>query len=281
VDTPPATGKDASMSVQRLADAVGLLGRSATDALAATGAIAHLGLLAVVAALRRPQRRPVIMGQCFAIGFRSLPVVMLTGLAIGLVLAFQIHTTLVVFRGETMVGAMVNYGIFTQLAPVITGLMISGRVGSSIAAELGTMQVTEQIDALRTMGTDPVDHLVAPRLVACVLLMPFLTAVSALMGVYGAYVLATSTLGIDAPAYWERAVDFNTPWEVLTGLAKTLIFGALIALVACFEGLRTRGGATGVGESCTRAVVTGSILVLIANFLLTVLLQRARDAFMT
>lgn len=256
------------------------LGASAFDAVRTSGELGLLVGQTLRALLVDRQRWRVQIIQCYRIGYRSLPVVVLSGLSIGLVLAFQMDVALGVFAAETMSGAMVHYGIFTQLAPVITGLMLAGRVGSSIAAELGTMQVTEQIDALRTMGTDPIAHLVAPRFLACVLLMPFLTAISALVGVYGAAWLSVEVLGIEAAPYWQRAMDFNTWWEVFVGLIKPLFFGAIIAIVACHRGLKTVGGATGVGEACTKGVVSSSVHILLANFFLTVVLQRLRPWIM-
>jgi len=227
----------------------------------------------VSAAIRYPQRRRTLILQMYSIGFQSLPVVVLTGLAIGMVLGVQLLVTLQAFKGETMTGAMVNFALFSQLGPTLTGLMLAGRVGSSIAAELGTMKVTEQIDALRTMGTDPIAYLVVPRFLACVCLLPFLTAIACFAGVFGSSWLLIDVYGISGASYWQRSADFNTWWEISTGLAKTCVFGGIIALVACRAGLNTQGGATGVGRSCTEGVVSASLLILLSNFIMTLILQ--------
>lgn len=256
------------------------VGRGAIDGVRAIGQLALLFAQVCTSLFSSRQRWRTYIVQMYRIGFQSLPVVVLTGSSIGMVLGVQLLATLKPLRGETMTGAMVNYALFSQLAPVVTGLMLAGRVGSSIAAELGTMKVTEQIDALRTMGTDPVGYLVLPRVLACILLMPILTAIGCLAGVYGSAWLVVGIYGIPEAPYWERSVDFNSVWEIGSGLFKTVIFGGIIALVACRKGLRTKGGATGVGEACTEGVVTASIAILVANFVLTLILQVARPWFM-
>lgn len=250
-------------------------GRGTLHFLHATGAIGILFLQVMLALWRSPQRRRTLVLQMYAIGFQSLPVVVLTGLAIGMVLGVQLLVTLQAFKGESMTGAMVNFALFSQLGPTLTGLMLAGRVGSSIAAELGTMKVTEQIDALRTMGTDPIAYLVVPRFLACVALLPFLTAIACFAGVFGSGWLLTYGYGLPSASYWQRALDFNSWWEIVTGLIKTCVFGGIIALVACRAGLNTRGGATGVGRSCTEGVVSASILILLSNFVMTLLFQVA------
>ena len=163
---------------------VSSLGRGVISFLSATGSVGLLFFAVVSAAIRYPQRRRTLILQMYSIGFQSLPVVVLTGLAIGMVLGVQLLVTLQAFKGETMTGAMVNFALFSQLGPTLTGLMLAGRVGSSIAAELGTMKVTEQIDALRTMGTDPIAYLVVPRFWPASAL-PFLTAIACFAGVFG------------------------------------------------------------------------------------------------
>lgn len=252
---------------------VSSFGKSVLNFLSATGAVGLLFFAVMKAMFRYPQRRRTLILQMYSIGFQSLPVVVLTGLAIGMVLGVQLLVTLQAFKGETMTGAMVNFALFSQLGPTLTGLMLAGRVGSSIAAELGTMKVTEQIDALRTMGTDPVAYLVVPRFLACVCLLPFLTAIASAAGVFGSAWLLTYVFEVPSASYWERAIDFNSWWEITTGLIKTCVFGGLIALVACRAGLNTTGGATGVGRSCTEGVVSASILILLSNFVMTLIVH--------
>lgn len=257
----------------KTANVVVASGRSTINFIRVTGDVTLLLGQVLRAMWRHPQRRRTLVLQMYRIGFQSLPVVILTGLAIGMVLGVQLLVTLKSLGAESTTGAMVNFALFSQLGPTLTGLMLAGRVGSSIAAELGTMKVTEQIDALRTMGTDPIAFLVVPRFLACVALLPFLTAIACAGGVFGAAWLLISIYGVPAASYWERAIEFNSWWEIITGLAKTSVFGAIIALVACRAGLATAGGATGVGRACTQGVVTASISILLANFVMTLVIQ--------
>jgi phospholipid/cholesterol/gamma-HCH transport system permease protein len=148
-----------------------------------------------------------------------------------------------------------------------------------MAAEIGTMKVTEQLDALRVMGTDPIAYLVAPRFIACVLLLPLLTALACLAGMFSAHVLVVELWGVDGGAYWHQTRNFMRAWDTFVGLTKTFVFGGIICLVACRSGLMTRGGATGVGEACTRGVVQGSILSMIANFVLTLIFNKLWSVF--
>jgi phospholipid/cholesterol/gamma-HCH transport system permease protein len=157
---------------------------------------------------------------------------------------------------------------------VLTGLMVAGRVGSNMAAELGTMRVTEQLDALRVMGTDPISYLVVPRFLACVLLLPILSVIATVAGILASALLVLGLYQVDAGAYWFRSSQFLLPWDIFVGLMKPLVFGAIISLVGCRQGLMTSGGATGVGVACTRGVVQASLLILVANFLMTVVATR-------
>jgi phospholipid/cholesterol/gamma-HCH transport system permease protein len=254
--------------------ATSLLGRMALDGLGALGELGRLLAEVLRLLVKDRQRREVIAIQLYHIGYLSLPVVLITGTSIGLVLAVQSYATLARFNAEAMAGPMVNFSMVTQLAPVLTGLMLAGRVGSNMSAEIGTMKVTEQLDALRTMGTDPIAYLVAPRFLACVLLTPVLTALAAVAGMLGGWFLIVTVYQVDGAAYWDYSQRYLATWDVLTGIGKTVIFGGLIALVSCRRGLQTTGGATGVGEACTKGVVQASVLVLIANFLLTLMIQK-------
>ncbi len=256
---------------------VRLIGHSSVLAVLAIGQVTCLLGQSLRALWRDRPRWTVLIEQMYSIGYRSLPVVLLTGLSTGLVLAVQAYYTLSTFRGETVTGAMVNYALVSQLAPVLVGLMLAGRVGSAIAAEIGAMKVTEQLDALRVMGVDPISYLVVPRVCACVLLLPALTAVGALAGVWAAERLALDVWAIDPAAYRAQIDHFVDPWEVVTGLLKTLVFGAIIALVACRKGLRTEGGSAAVGTACTEGVVGASLLILLSNFVLTLMLQRLQQ----
>jgi len=254
-----------------------LLGRWVIDSLTAIGELGRL-LASVLWMLRYDcQRRSVLVMQLYHIGYLSLPVVLIADAAIGLVLGVQSFSTLSRFNADVMSGPMVNFSMITQLSPVITGLMLAGRVGSNMAAEIGTMKVTEQLDALRVMGTDPVSYLVAPRFLACVLLAPILTALGSLAGMAAGHILVVEIWRVDGAAYWFQSAKFLTPWDIITGSLKPIVFGGLIALVACRRGLLTKGGATGVGEACTKGVVQASVLVLVSNFLMSLLFQKLYD----
>jgi phospholipid/cholesterol/gamma-HCH transport system permease protein len=261
------------------AAAISQRGRHILQFISMSGELAVLCRRVLVQLITDPQRTSVHISQMYRIGYLSLPVVMLTGISMSLVLAVQGYATLRTFNAETITGGMVNFSLITQIMPVLTGLTLAGRVGSSIAAEIGTMKVTEQIDALRVLGTDPISYLVAPRFLACVLLMPLITAIGAMVGMWAAAWMAIGLWRIDPAAYWYHSEEWITWWEIVTGLGKTLAYGAIIALIACRKGLSTEGGATGVGESCTGAVVDSSMLILVTTFLLTVLLQQIWDVF--
>ena len=248
-----------------------VLGRSTLDMIHGIGECAILGHQVVRALLRDRQRWEVMLGQLHSIGYLSLPIVIVTGVSMGLVMAVQAHATLVKFNAEVMSGPMVMYSLTTQLGPSMTCLLVAGRAGSNIAAELGTMKVTEQIDALRVMGTDPVSYLVMPRVLALTVLMPMLGALAGFVGTYAGGFLLVVLWGVDGGAYWFQTERFVASWDVIMGIAKTPILGFCMGLIACRQGLLTLGGASGVGESCTKAVVQGCMMVLVLNFVLTLL----------
>ncbi len=251
-----------------------ITGRLVVTGLQAIGELGQLCRDVFRAMIYQPQRRETIVTQLYHIGYLSLPVVLVSGIAIGLVMGVQGYATLIKFNAEIMSGPLVNYALVSQLAPIFTALMVAGRVGSNMAAEIGTMKVTEQLDALRVMGTDPIAYLVVPRFIACVLLLPILTALACVAGMCAAHILVVELWGVDGGAYWHQTRNFMRGWDTFVGLSKTLVFGGIICLVACRAGLMTRGGATGVGEACTRGVVQGSILSMIANFVLTLIFNK-------
>ena len=229
-------------------------------------------LRAVLLVLWRDRpRRLVFAEQLYRVGFESLPIVLVTGVSMGLVMAVQAYATLAKFDAEIMSGPMVMYALVAQIGPSMTALLVAGRAGSHIAAELGTMKVTEQVDALRTMGTDPVSYLVAPRVVALTLLLPVLGAFAGVLGTLAGAFLLTTLWGVDPGAYWHQTRVFVATWDICTGLGKCPFLGLCIGIISCREGLRAHGGATGVGEACTRAVVYSSMAVLVMNFVLTLI----------
>src|SRR5262244_3308603 len=207
--------------------------------------------------------------QADLIGVGSLPVVVLTGFFTGLVLALQSSNTLQRFGSLSLIGQLVSTSMVRELGPVLTSLMVAGRNSSGMASELGSMVVTEQIDAMRALGTDPTKKLVTPRVVATVFMLFFLTIISDLVGLVGGWLYSLLLLGLDSYQYWNTAYQKLTYNDVMTGLIKPLFFGFIIATVGCYYGMSTRGGTQGVGRSTTQAVVVASILILAMDVILT------------
>jgi phospholipid/cholesterol/gamma-HCH transport system permease protein len=226
----------------------------------------------VTSIIRPPIYWSLLGNQIMRVGWYSLPVVGLTAFFTGGALALQIYIGGNRYGAESFVPQIVVLGITRELGPVIAGLMVAGRVAAAIAAELGTMRVTEQIDALTTLSTNPVKYLVVPRLVAAVLSMPILVAVGDSIGVFGGYIVATQSLGFTGSIYLKNTIDFMTYHDVMSGLIKAAVFGFIIALMGCYNGFHSKGGAQGVGAATTNAVVSASILILAANYILTNLL---------
>jgi len=212
-----------------------------------------------------------VLVQFSAVVVRSSTIVAITALFTGMVLALQTVESLSRFGAKPYTGSFVGLSFVLELGPVLTALMVSGRVGAGITAEIGSMAVTEQVDAIRAMGADPVQKLVLPRVLAATLGLPMLTAMANLLGMFGGLVIGTQA-GISANFYYQSIVNIVTVENLLNGLGKTFVFGFLIAMVACHMGLRTRGGTVGVGLSTTRAVVVASISVLVSDFFLTKLI---------
>ena len=241
-------------------------------ALEQAGDFAVLGGRAFRDIFRRPFDRPALLRQFGAVGAASVPVVALTSLAVAMVFAVQLHYGFKQFQAEGLAAQVEGLAIVRELAPVITGLMLAGRVGSAMAAELGTMRVTEQIDALECLATDPVHYLFVPRLVAAIVMVPLLTALSIYIGYWGGYELLVGVQGTPAAAYQEGFYSLLDFRDLRIALTKALVFGIIIALVGCWRGYRTRNGAEGVGNATTTSVVTSSLWILVADFFLTKLL---------
>ena len=203
------------------------------------------------------------------IGYFSLPVVALTAIFTGMVLALQSATGLSRFSAESAIANLVVLSVTRELGPVLAGLMVAGRVGAAMAAEIGTMRVTDQIDALSTLSTNPMKYLVAPRLLAGVIALPLLVVVADILGVLGGFIIATLKLGFNSGVYLTNTLNFVQSDDVISGLAKAAVFGLLIALMGCYHGYNSRGGAQGVGAATTAAVVTASVLILAFDYVLT------------
>lgn len=248
------------------------VGRATMTLLAHIGRLAIFTAQALAAIVSPPIYLRLIGVQIMRIGYFSLPVVGLTAFFTGGALALQIYLGGNRYGAEAIVPQIVVLGITRELGPVIAGLMVAGRVAAAIAAEIGTMKVTEQIDALTTLATNPIKYLVVPRLVAAVLCLPVLVAVADSIGVFGGYAVATQSLGFAGSIYLKNTVDFATNQDIISGLIKAAAFGFIIALMGCYNGFNSKGGAQGVGNATTAAVVSSSILILAANYLLTSLL---------
>lgn len=216
--------------------------------------------------------------QAFRLGVRSVPVVVTTGLFTGMVLAVQSYEQFAQLQMQSMIGALVAMSMFKELGPVLTALMLAGRIGSAMAAELGTMKVTEQVDALRALGCDPIHFLVVPRFVACVLLTPVLTVVADAVGIAGGWLVGVQLLGIDNHYFWEHAARYAQTWDILAGVAKAFVFGGIIATVCCYKGLNSGQGAEGVGQATTSANVLSCMMILIVNFFLALVITAAYHA---
>jgi phospholipid/cholesterol/gamma-HCH transport system permease protein len=214
-----------------------------------------------------------LIPQSFAIGTKSVPVVMLTGIFVGMVLVVQGYAQFETAGIADRLGVVVNISVASELGPVLAGVMLAGRVGGALTAELGTMNVTEQILALRSMGCNPIHHLVTPRLLACVLLSPFLTVYADLLGALGAWLVYVLYYQGESEPYWfytRQAVEY---WDLGTGLVKAFCFGDMIGLVSCFKGFTCRAGAQGVGRACTEAFVISFIMILVLDFFLNLVIN--------
>ncbi len=220
--------------------------------------------------LVRPPFYPARFGQALIeMGFFSLPVVALTAVFTGMVLALQSYTGFARFSAQGAVANLVVLSVTRELGPVLAGLMVAGRVGAAMAAELGTMRVTDQIDALSTLSTNPMKYLVAPRLLAGTIALPLLVVVADILGVLGGFIVSTLKLGFNVSAYLSNTLNFVQVNDIVSGLAKAAVFGFLIALMGCYQGYNSKGGAQGVGAATTLAVVSASILILAFDYVLT------------
>ena len=240
-----------------------------------------LSAKAIGFAFSRPFYRSDLVQQMDSIGVQSLPIVLLTGFFTGMVLALQSSVQLKTFGATMYIGRLVAASMIRELGPVLAGLMVAGRVGSGIAAQIGSMRVTEQIDALNTLGTDPIRKLVTPRVLAALIMMPTLTVINDFAGILGGNVIAAAYVGIPTSLYWRTVweqiagggfIFKYIPNDFVHGLVKPFVFGGIISLVACNFGLKTSGGTEGVGVSTTRTVVTASILILVVDYFITQLL---------
>ena len=237
----------------------------------------HTGRLAIFAAtalshcVRPPFFPRLILRQLLDIGYFSLPVVGLTAIFTGMVLALQAHTGFAGFAAEAAVAKVVILSMTRELGPVLAGLMVAGRIGAAIAAEIGTMRVTEQVDALSTLSTNPFKYLVAPRVIASIVALPLLVLVDDIIGTFGGFLVSVYNLGYNPAVYLHNTWESLRLEDVASGLVKAAVFGFVIALMGCYNGYHSKGGAQGVGRATTNAVVSASILILTLDYILTAL----------
>jgi phospholipid/cholesterol/gamma-HCH transport system permease protein len=242
-------------------------------------AICGLGDLAIFSAraffwlVSKRLCRGTLLPNFYDVGVRSVPVIAVTGTFIGMVLAVQSYHEFNQLGFATRLGSIINLSIVRELGPVLAATMLAGRVGSAMAAEIATMRVTEQIDALACLGVNPIHYLVVPRLIACVVLIPLLTIMANFMGVMGGALVCTKVYNIDAHHYWAHAEGFIGLWDISTGLVKPMFFGAAIALISCHRGFKSEGGAVGVGQAATAAFVASFITILALDFVLAMFLN--------
>ncbi|MSP52051.1 MAG: ABC transporter permease [Alphaproteobacteria bacterium] len=250
-------------------EALAAIGRLFLGFLRAIGQLTVFTANAISHCAQPPYYLRAIGQQMVTIGYYSLPVVGLTAVFTGMVLALQIFEGSSRFNAESAVATIVVIGITRELGPVLAGLMVAGRVGAAMAAEIGTMRVTEQIDALTTLSTDPFKYLIAPRVIAATIMLPLLVFVADIIGVFGGYIIGTSKLGFNPATYLRNTADFLETIDVVTGLVKAAAFGFIVALMGCYNGYFSKGGAQGVGAATTNAVVSASILILAADYVIT------------
>jgi len=251
---------------------IALIGRTFLRFLAATGRLSYFTARSVSHCFRRPLYFGQIFRQFVDIGYYSLPVVGLTALFTGMVLALQSYSGFSRFDADSAIPTVVVLSITRELGPVMAGLMVAGRIGAAIAAELGTMRVTEQIDALTTLSTNPYKYLIVPRIIAGTLMLPLLVLVADIIGVFGGFLVSVYRLGFNAANYIHQTWEYLEFSDVTSGLWKAATFGFIVTLMGCYNGFNSKGGAQGVGAATTNAVVSASILILVSNYLLTGLL---------
>lgn len=213
-------------------------------------------------------RMKLLIPQLYQVGTKSIPVVALVGAFVGAVLGVEMFAQFQAIGQETRLGGVIHISVVKQIGPVLAAVMIAGRVGGAVSAELGSMRVTEQLDALRVMGSDPIRHLVVPRVLACLIMVPVLTVFSDLLGICGSWLVVVQGFGVDSQEYWKFSSQFVSNWDIFTGLVKSVMFGLGIGLISCYKGFNCGTGASGVGRAATESFVISFIAIIVANFFL-------------
>jgi phospholipid/cholesterol/gamma-HCH transport system permease protein len=261
---------------------IGVLGAKTVEEVNDIGRFARFAWQAGVTSVRgcvASATYPLIWTQMNVIGVRSVPIVMVTGAFVGMILGVQAYDQLAGMGLEERLGVLINISVVKELGPVLAAVMLAGRVGGALTAELGTMNVTEQIDAVRSMGTDPLRYLVAPRILACLLLTPFLIVYADLLGILGGYFVGVVHFGINSRAYWTFSAHGVDLWDVSVGVVKGFFFGGAIAVISCYKGFTCKEGAHGVGQACTEAFVASFISILALDFALAVISKAIYNTF--
>ncbi|MGL6072729.1 MAG: MlaE family ABC transporter permease [Fimbriiglobus sp.] len=240
------------------------------DPFVALGDWAAFASRVVTGLFSRSLKRSEFLRACVEIGVGSFSVVAITGLFIGMVLAVQAYNQFRMIGMETSLGAVIHMSIVRELGPVLAAVMLAGRIGTAMAAQLGTMRVTEQIDALACLGVDPVKYLVTPRLLACLVMIPLLTLIADALGIVGSSLIALRFFNIDGFHYWRHTSEYVTLWDVSVGMVKSIFFGGAMCLVCCHRGFRSRAGAEGVGRAATEGFVLSFVLILALDFLMAI-----------
>ncbi len=253
-------------------DAFKGIGRSVQNSLSALGSVSAFFAQSLYQSVRRPFKVGYIFKQMEFIGVNSLFVVAITGIFTGMVLALQSSYGFRKFGAEGMVGAIVALSMTRELGPVLTSLMVTGRAGSAMTAQLGTMRVTEQIDAITVMALNPIKYLVAPRVIASFLMLPVLTAISNFVGIIGGYLVGVKLLGINEGAFVNKMEKILGLEDIYNGLIKAAVFGIIMSVICCYKGFNTKGGAEGVGRATTEAVVASCLTILVSDYVLTSLM---------
>lgn len=259
---------------ERFADRVSSLGEAITKRIAFAGDLTVFAASTLFWLFVRGVKRETLTQSFFNVGVLSMPVVMLTGMFVGMVLAVQSYPQFKLVGLESRIGGAINLSLVKELGPVLAATMLAGRVGSSIAAELGTMRVTEQIDALGSMGPNPIHYLVVPRFLACLILVPGLTIMADAMGVLGGAFFSIKVLGIDWGYYWDYSRNMVKLFDIFAGMFKSIFFGGAIAMVSCHQGFHCEPGAEGVGKAATRSFVISFVMILVLDLILGIFLDR-------
>jgi phospholipid/cholesterol/gamma-HCH transport system permease protein len=271
-DAPSPTAPRGTLA--RLHASVADVGELALQVVEGAGDISLFAWRMIGWLLTRLPRRDTLIANMYTIGVQSLPVVAVIGTFTGMVLAVQSYTQFREFGLETQLGGVINKSMFRELGPVLAATMLAGRVGSAMAAELGTMRVTEQIDALSAMGANPIHYLVVPRFLSCLLLIPSLTIMAIFMGVAGGYFYCVSIIGIDSHHYTTNARRFVENWDLFYGIVKSCFFGATIGIVSCYRGFNCQPGAEGVGRAATTSFVYSFVIIIILDLLLSIIMDQ-------